>query len=81
MLDLIKKKRNGEAHNANEIKEIIKHEAPIKHKLTHRELHIQFWILKTESLPQNSTSISEIHQYPFPIVIADFIKNNLPAVF
>lgn len=63
------------------IKEIIKHEAPIKHKLTHRELHIQFWILKTESLPQNSTSISEIHQYPFPIVIADFIKNNLPAVF
>lgn len=64
-----------------EIKEIIKHEAPIKHKLTHRELHIQFWILKTESLPQNSTSISEIHQYPFPIVIADFIKNNLPAVF
>ncbi len=63
------------------LNQIIKHQTPIKHKLTHRELYIQFWILKTDSLAQNNTPISEINQYPFPIVIADFIKNNLPAVF
>lgn len=64
-----------------EIQEIIKNESSIKHKLTHRELHIQFWTLKTNSFPDNSIPISEINLYPFPIVIADYIKNKLTPIF
>lgn len=47
------------------------------HKLTHQNLHINFWkILVNESL-SNGILFSELERYPFPIVIGRFIEKYL----
>ncbi|MBT7850694.1 MAG: A/G-specific adenine glycosylase [Flavobacteriaceae bacterium] len=47
----------------------------IIHKLSHRELHIKFWILKTETVARNAVKWADINNYPVPAVIERFIKN------
>ena len=47
---------------------------PINHKLTHKNLHISFWILNTSPLQTIGTPIKNIKSYPVPIVIANFIS-------
>ena len=47
----------------------------IIHKLSHRELHIKFWILKTKKAPQNAIAWSDIVSYPVPTAIQRFINN------
>jgi len=56
----------------------------IKHILTHQNLIIKFFVIQNVSInvihqlekPMNKILLSEIHQYPFPIVIQNFIKEN-----
>jgi A/G-specific adenine glycosylase len=50
-------------------------ETDLIHKLSHQELHIKFWILKTSTPIKNATKWSEIKSYPVPIVIERFINN------
>ncbi len=47
---------------------------PIVHKLSHQHLYTKFWIINTDSLLIDGISISEIHNYPVPILIGDFIE-------
>ena len=47
----------------------------IIHKLSHQELHVKFWILKTKNNPKNAVKWSEITRYPVPAVIERFINN------
>ena len=47
------------------------------HKLTHQHLYINFWEAESVSKPDNCVSINKLHQYPMPIVIANFLDNNL----
>jgi len=47
----------------------------IIHKLSHQQLHIKFWILKTETVAKNAVKWSNITTYPVPAVIERFIKN------
>ena len=47
----------------------------IIHKLSHRELHVKFWILKTKNAPKNAIRWSDITSYPVPVVIERFINN------
>ena len=47
----------------------------IIHKLSHRELHVKFWILKTKNAPENAIRWSDITSYPVPVVIERFINN------
>jgi A/G-specific adenine glycosylase len=47
----------------------------IIHKLSHRELHVKFWILKTKNAPENAITWSDITSYPVPAVIERFINN------
>jgi A/G-specific adenine glycosylase len=51
--------------------------APIKHKLTHQNLSIQFWKVKIKGLLPNGLPFSEIVKFPFPIVIFNFIEQDL----
>ncbi len=53
-------------------------EKEIIHKLSHQDLRIYFWRIKTENKLKNSTRIAELDRYPFPIVLFNFIKSNLP---
>ncbi|HPQ09558.1 MAG TPA: A/G-specific adenine glycosylase [Bacteroidia bacterium] len=56
----------------------------MKHILTHQNLSIKFYVIQNVSFngihqlekPMNKILLSEIHQYPFPIVIQNFIKEN-----
>jgi A/G-specific adenine glycosylase len=56
----------------------------MKHILTHQNLSIKFFVIQNVSFngihqlekPMNKILLSEIHQYPFPIVIQNFIKEN-----
>ena len=47
----------------------------IIHKLSHQELHIKFWVIKTPNSLENGTKWSEVHSVPVPVVIERFINN------
>ena len=47
----------------------------IIHKLSHQHLHTKFWIVNVENLEEAKIPISEIHQYPVPILISNFIES------
>ena len=49
----------------------------VVHKLTHQHLNITFWQLKTSIKTANTININQIKEYPMPIVIANFLDNNL----
>jgi A/G-specific adenine glycosylase len=51
--------------------------AAIKHKLTHQNLSIQFWKVKTKGLLTSGLPLSEVRKFPFPIVIFNFIEQDL----
>ena len=54
---------------------ILFNSSDIIHKLSHRELHVKFWIVKTEKAPENAIKWSDITSYPVPAVIERFINN------
>jgi A/G-specific adenine glycosylase len=63
----------------NKVKELLLfNEAPIVHKLSHQHLHTKFWVVKTrEQIPQ-AVPISEINNYPVPVLIENFISEFSP---
>jgi A/G-specific adenine glycosylase len=46
------------------------------HKLTHQTLHIHFTEVKVKGTLQNGVPISELENYPFPIVLHNFIQKH-----
>ena len=50
---------------------------PLKHKLSHQNLSIQFWKVKIKGLLTNGLPFSEVQKHPFPIVIYNFIENDI----
>ena len=46
----------------------------IVHKLSHQHLYTRFWIIEIDTLPKHSINISDIRQYPVPILIGNFIE-------
>ncbi len=47
------------------------------HKLSHQHLHIKFWKVKIKGSIENGINYSELKSFPFPIVIHNFIENDL----
>ncbi|SMG31482.1 A/G-specific adenine glycosylase [Arenibacter troitsensis] len=74
----------GHTEVADNLKELVALEEPseiylynenkIVHKLSHQHLHTRFWIITFESNLENGIQIAELHKYPVPVLIADFIK-------
>ena len=50
-------------------------EKSIVHKLSHQHLHIKFWKLNVKGELVNGITKEELKQYPFPIVIHNFIES------
>ncbi|OIQ17660.1 MAG: A/G-specific adenine glycosylase [Flavobacterium sp. MedPE-SWcel] len=48
----------------------------VVHKLSHQHLHIRFWEVITDKLVKETISREDIKQYPFPIVIHNFIEKH-----
>jgi A/G-specific adenine glycosylase len=46
----------------------------IIHKLSHQHLHTKFWIVKTNAHLPNEVLIDEVHNFPVPILIGNFIE-------
>ncbi|MEM5563633.1 A/G-specific adenine glycosylase [Psychroserpens sp. AS72] len=46
---------------------------PIVHKLSHQHLFTKFWIIEVKTLDKESMPISEVKNYPTPILISNFI--------
>ena len=56
----------------------IYNEKEIIHKLSHKHLYTTFWILEMEGQLNNGISFSEIHSFPVPVLIENFISNFEP---
>lgn len=50
-------------------------EKSIVHKLSHQHLHIKFWKLNVIGKVENGITKEQLKQYPFPIVIHNFIES------
>ena len=50
-------------------------ETPIRHKLSHQQLYITFWKVKTNTLLEEGMFQNEVHNYPVPRALEKFIKN------
>ena len=50
----------------------------IVHKLSHRNLRTTFWIVETEALGETGIPVSEIHDYPVPVLIEKFMTQFEP---
>ena len=48
----------------------------VKHKLSHQDLHIRFYKLSFDCELKGAESIEKIKEYPFPIVLHNFIETN-----
>ncbi len=48
---------------------------PILHKLSHRHLYINFWIITTPDLLTSTYSTNTISQLPVPVVIENFLNH------
>jgi len=49
-------------------------EKEIVHKLSHQHIYTRFWIVTTDENLQSAIPVSEIENYPVPVLIANFIK-------
>jgi A/G-specific adenine glycosylase len=49
-------------------------EDEIVHKLSHQHLYTSFWVVKIQELDDNAIPMSEIHDFPVPILIGRFIE-------
>ena len=47
---------------------------PIVHKLSHQHLKVTFWILHLDQVQEPSIPVSEMQDYPVPVVIAKFME-------
>lgn len=49
----------------------------VVHKLSHQVLHISFWQIPVDQLPEHAVSVDKLHEYPFPIALHNFIERHL----
>ena len=49
-------------------------EEVVVHKLSHQHLYTKFWILTLNNVLEEGVAIKDIHHYPVPILIENFIK-------
>lgn len=54
---------------------------PIIHKLSHQSLHINFFEVRVDTSLKNAVSVSDLHLYPFPIIIWKFIEKHFKDYF
>ena len=51
----------------------------IKHQLSHQQLLIKFWEIKLDGTLENGLDFAQIKAHPFPIVLYNFIANDMQA--
>ncbi len=46
---------------------------PVVHKLSHQELHADFWIVETSQTPLGATSWEDLKQHALPVLLQNFV--------
>jgi len=49
-------------------------ETPIVHKLSHQHIYTRFWVVDKKDLPKESIPVEKLHEYPVPVLIANFLN-------
>lgn len=49
-------------------------ETPIVHKLSHQHIYTRFWVIEKKVLPKESIPVEKLHEYPVPVLIANFLN-------
>jgi len=61
----------------NEVNTVLElSESEIIHKLTHQHLHIKFWKVEVGGSILDGHHYTDLHTFPFPIVLFNFIEND-----
>ena len=47
--------------------------SPVVHKLSHQELHADFWIVRTSETPSGTTSWDELKEHALPVLLQNFV--------
>jgi A/G-specific adenine glycosylase len=69
------KNRIPERIKINSLQEIMElNDTPIIHKLSHQHLYSKFWLVKTQDDLSKGIYIKNLDQFPFPVLLSDFIK-------
>jgi A/G-specific adenine glycosylase len=63
-----------EKHLANNEEVHLLNEEPIVHKLTHQHIYANFWSIRSASTYKGAVPFEEIHQYPVPKLIENFLN-------
>jgi A/G-specific adenine glycosylase len=58
----------------NDYNLILHNKKEVVHKLSHQHLHTKFWIVEIDEIPNGGIPLSDIKDYPVPILIANFIE-------
>ena len=72
ILGLIRKKGFEDLSNPDDV--IRFNPKPLIHKLSHQHLHVTFWILRLSHPLKECIPISEMQDYPVPVLIANFME-------
>ncbi len=64
--------------NYKEKNTVLYNENPIVHKLSHQHLYTHFWIVETTALIKKSIAWEGLKNYPFPVLIDNFLKKFNP---
>jgi len=59
-----------------EYEPVLMNSEPIRHKLTHRDLHINFWRSHVLGNLENGVDFETIKTFPLPIVLFNFVEKN-----
>jgi len=46
---------------------------PVIHKLSHQELHTDFWVIQTNETPSETTSWNELSEHALPVLLQNFV--------
>lgn len=67
---------SNKVSNINKVKSVSEfYEDIIIHKLSHQHLYTKFWIVQVDKILESKISNKEIHKYPVPILIGNFIDD------
>ncbi len=47
---------------------------PVVHKLSHQHLNTRFWIVETSQVREIAIPVSEVKNYPVPVLIENFVS-------
>ena len=73
--DIVNRIRQAAFHDLSYPESVIRfNPKPLVHKLSHQHLYVTFWILRLKRHLTEPIPVSQMHEYPVPVLIANFME-------